>query len=444
MKMKLIIERYRFVISILLGALLLVACSSSSPPEMTEDAQVTSIATNTPLIHPTASPEPTTTVEITQKTVSIWHSWDDTQIPALVEIISNFQELYPDIQFDVLYIPRENLLERYITETQTGGGPGILIGPAQWGPQLFELGLVNDLSSDVGGEVLDELNPAALEQMAYQDALVGLPYAIEGVVLYRNRDIIPESPDTFEDLVSLATSMTKGDIIGADLERGFFFSGGHLSGLGGKLMDENGNPAFNDDKGVSWLEMLIDFEEAGATEFMSDRDKDLFIEGRVGFIIDGTWNMDTYIEALGAGVVAIDPWPKYQDGSLAGYVQSEDLFMNSQIRDENFDAALTFMQYFVSPASQTILSDFGFLPSETGLQLVDSLDDRLLTQALKALAGGTGYPNLPEMVVYLSPMDMALRSVFYDGVLPEDALNTADENIRGALEALRSTSTPSP
>ena len=178
-------------------------------------------------------------------------------MPVLVQIIAEFQTLYPDVLFDVLYVPRDDLLARYQVEAGRGGGPTILLAPGEWGPALYDSGLVvdlNNLSSSNG--VQGALNRPAVRAAHYSGALVGLPYTIRGVVLYRNRDIVRTKEISFDGFVAASQASTAGERIGAYLERSFFFSGGHLEGIGGQLMDEDGLPAFNDQKGLEWLALL--------------------------------------------------------------------------------------------------------------------------------------------------------------------------------------------
>jgi len=406
--------------------------SGTSPPELPNTDQLTVVPTTTLL-----PPQITVT---DQGTITIWHGWDDTQVPALVEIISSFQSNYPGVHFDVLYVSPENLLQYYTAEAQKGGGPGLLIGPAEWGIPLYDSGLVMDISQSVDQAILPTVNQAALDQVTHNGALVGLPYRIEGVLLYRNTDLILESADTFDYLVSLAQSATVGDNIGAILDRGFFFSGGHLEGVGGELMDEDGFPAFNTQNGINWLNLLLEFENAGPTEYNTNRDSELFQEGRVGYIIDGSWNLIPLGASLGVDVISIDPWPSHTNGSLAGYVQGDNLFVNSNISEENQEIYNLFLDHFMSTESQSYLAEYGFIPAITGLQLIDSDNGRLITQAMVAMSTGSGYPALPVMENYLGPMDAALRSVFELGVPPEEALQIAESEIEASL----GTQTPTP
>ena len=105
------------------------------------------------------------------------------------------------------------------------------------GLSCFKSGLVADLSTLVNENLVATLNQPALEAAKLDDKLVGLPYSIQGVVLYRNKDIVTLAPNNFDDFVTLAQTASQGDVIGAFLERSFFYSAGHLAGLGGQLMD---------------------------------------------------------------------------------------------------------------------------------------------------------------------------------------------------------------
>ena len=58
-----------------------------------------------------------------QGTVSLWHSWDEQQVPALLELIAAFQETHPGVLFDVLYVPAEDMQARYEAAVRDGDRP---------------------------------------------------------------------------------------------------------------------------------------------------------------------------------------------------------------------------------------------------------------------------------------------------------------------------------
>jgi maltose-binding protein MalE len=433
---------------LLLGLLivLLSGCSLFGAGEQEAGLEATGSPTATQFL--TATPAPTQTATptpvLTRGTLTIWHSLGEEQIPALEQVLAEFSQLYPDVYFDVLYVPPDSLRSRYELAALENRAPDILLGPAEWGVPLYQAGLVGDLADIAGQDLLEQLNPAAIQAANYRGALVGLPYGLQGVVLYRNKALIPKAAETFGELVSLAQAATKGEIIGASLERGFFFSGGHLLGLGGQILTEEGLPAFNNETGSAWLELLKAFDTTGPAEFLSERDVELFKQGRVGYIIDGTWNMQSLAEALGRENLAIDPWPAFRDGSLAGFVQSDNLFLNSRLPQDERLAAQAFIEHFLSPESQALFADSGLIPALSAARAQNPAWADLVNPAGIALTGGVPYPTLPQISAYLAPMDVALKNFFSSEITPVEALNAAFLGVQSALASLQATSTPAP
>jgi arabinogalactan oligomer/maltooligosaccharide transport system substrate-binding protein len=366
-------------------------------------------------------------------TIVLWHSWKESEIPGLNNVIAAFQAQYPDVTFDVLYTPHEDLRGKFEVAAATGGGPAVLFGSADWGPAFYDAQLVADVSSMASAEFLSTINPAALAPLQYKDALIGLPHTIKGVVMFRNPTIIPEAPASWEDLVTAAQAATQGDVVGADLEAGFFFSAGHLSGIGGQLMEAAGDPLFNDEKGVEWANLLKAFADAGPVEYNNDNDVNLYKAGKAGIIIDGTWNITGFAETLGDENVVIDPWPTYGDGHLSGYVQTDNVYLGSNVEGDNQAAAWAFMEFFLSPEAQTMLGEIDHIPATLGVEVTSSH----LQQAAVAFEGGTAFPVIPEMGAYWGPMDNALLSVLNEGTDPAEALQAAYDAIVDAIAEIR-------
>jgi len=427
--------RSAFCLWVLILFLALAACK---PAEITSQAipELPDTIASTPSRPPVRTVFPTE--EILRGTVSIRHSWDEAKLPVLAQIIKNFQAFHPNVMFDVMYIPQETLLDRFAADSREGIGPTLLLAPAEWGPLLYDQSLVADLTADIDKNVLDTLNQPALEAARQGESLLGLPYSIQGVVLFRNKDIITIKPDTFDDLVLLAQTSSQGDVIGAYLERSFLYSSAHLNGIGGQLIDSNGLPGFNNSKGVAWLELLKSFEQAGPTATYSDDDLERFKAGKVGWIIDGTWNLTALEEALGAEKLAIDPWPRYGSGHLSGYVTSENIYLNSNANPADRRAAIEFMEYLVKPEAQTLLAKNGLIPSANQVYLDNSASANLINQSIAALSGGTAYPNFPELSIYQQNIETALRAFFEQSLPVEQAL----QNAQDAILAQSAQSTP--
>ena len=425
--------------------LVLTACGGNilSQPDQTSTASGPTDPTQQSVSTPTAT-------EVAMKgTISVWHSLQDPELSALLRQISAFQTTFTQVQFDVTYIPAIDLRASYEQAALDGRAPSVLLGAAEWGPGLFDQGLIADLTPYADEGVLNGLNPGAVDSAQYKDAQIGIPLVIDGVVLYRNRNIIPQAPATFEEMISLSKIATEGQTIGAVLDRGFYYTGGHLMGLGGSLMDADGNPAFNDQKGVEWMDLLLDLEDAGPGEFYADSDLQLFKEGRLGFMTEGTWKRQELAEAIGAENLAIDPWPIYKDGALAGFVQAENMYLSQHAMDEDPGVAWMFVQSMITPEAQQNFANIDLIPAidptKMFAQAGDPLDiDPHIIQAMTALRGNVAYPVNPVMSIYTPNMDIALQSIFSGEASLTEALQRAFDAIQLELAAIRGIPNPVP
>lgn len=377
-----------------------------------------------------------------QATLSIYHAWAEENRTALDNILREFGKRYPGIYFDVTYIPPESLRELYSSQFAAGEGPSILLGPVEWGPALVGEGSVYLLDEIIDPGVLENLNPAAVQASHYKGDLVSLPYAVHGVLLYRNQDLMTIHADNFDELVMLAQSASQGEVTGAYLEQSFYFSAAHLFGLGGQLMDEDGYPAFVTLEGEAWLRLLRAFQLAGQTAFLSDQDVEEFKAGRAGWIIEGSWKMAELAEAIGAGRLMVDPWPEVDGGNLSGFVQSDNLYLNSNASETTRQAARAFMEFFVSQLSQAELVQVGVIPALLYLDMPPTETSPLIAQAMVALAQGSAYPVLPAVDAYPLHLDRAIQAYLEQGIPAGEALRQASEAIVEELSTSDATPTP--
>ena len=155
----------------------------------------------TPQITPSVTPTPTRvssdpggSQEKDADVVTVWHGLEDQDALALFEVVSAFHKSGSDIRVALMYVPFDDLLEQYQTAVKAGNGPGVLLAPAEWGRPFYEGRLVSNIRWNISQQILTNLNPPAVEIATVDDAIVGLPYQISGVVMYRNAAIIGEPP----------------------------------------------------------------------------------------------------------------------------------------------------------------------------------------------------------------------------------------------------------
>jgi len=370
--------------------------------------------------------------------VTIWHSWGVAETDTLRAIIKSFQRLYPDVTFSLQYVPLDDLFSTYQEAAYLGQGPSLLLGPARWGPELFDGELITDLNPYVPFDFLTSLYPAALSSAEYHKSLISLPLSQHGMMMFRNTALISTVPRSFDGLIALSQEATHGGVVGSYLECGSYFSAANIIGLGGRLMDEDESPAFNDSFGLEWFSLLSAYDESGAVTFNTNRDLDMFKQGRVGIIIDGSWNISLLTQAIGSDKLAIDPWPAYGTGHMTGWVETDSVFLNANTIDKDRFAALAFIGYLLDPNVQVRLAEVGHIPSVIAAKPRDAL----IHQAMDAFSYGVPYPitvNESVLNLYWKELDVALRKVFVSGVSPANALKAASDNLVQILRNLQTT-----
>jgi maltose-binding protein MalE len=360
------------------------------------------------------------------------------EVEALQAIIDSFKRLYPDVTFSLQYFPEDELYKRYHDAAYLNGGPSLLLGPSAWGPPLAKETLIKDIKPFAPQKYLANINKAALSSGQVQNTLISLPLSLNGLVMFRNISIIPTFASSFDALEANSHDVTHGGIVGSYLERGAYFSSSDILGLGGQLMDEDGYPAFNDSYGLEWLDLLATYDDAGAVTFNTNRDLDMFKKGQVGIIVDGTWNIESIAAAITPEKLAIDSWPSYGTGHLSGWVVADSVYVNSDINNNDFYAALTFIGYLLDPGVQMRLAEVGHIPS------VETTQPRnpLIKQAIIGLSKGVPYPNHVDEAVlslYWDALDRAIVEVFQNGVNPLTALQEASDQITHDINTMQST-----
>jgi arabinogalactan oligomer/maltooligosaccharide transport system substrate-binding protein len=398
---------------LLVASLPMAACAAQAPP----------VPTVISAPQPTATATPTLLGKII-----LWHAWSGGEAEGLKEVIQRFQADYPQVVLEADYVPASQLPGAFADALSSGRGPTLVIAAQDWGPSWFDAGRIANLVDLVPPGVLNSLNPTALDAVEYRGALIGLPETIKGILLFRNKRIVGTAPASFDELVRAAKSATKGGIVGADLETGLLYSGANLtSACGGHLSDSQGRPAFNSDAGLCFLQMLARFKAAGPVELNSGHDVTAFEAGKAGIILDGSWDATALAEAVGISNLAVDPWPSYGSAKMSGYLQTENLYLAAQISGGDRQAALAFMQFFLSPQSQEVLANpagADHVPSVSGLDIADPL----MQQEIAILATNVAYPA-QIWGTYADPLNAAIQKVVQANADPRAALKEAEDAV---------------
>ncbi len=356
----------------------------------------------------------------------IWLSWNSDELRSLQRVIDRFLAQNPAAEFSIAYFPEDELLPALESQQDASLGPSIVFAPSAWGPWMWSQGWIVDVADRVDEELETNVHPLAWSQVSYQNARIGLPLELQGLVLYRNRALAGTAPESVADWVNAALQLKEEGKVGIALDLGFDITASQIDACDASLFDETGEVTIDTPEGRCWLELLAFIRQASRVTTNSDEDLALFETGQAGWVIDGTWNARRYEDALGIQNLLVDLWPVYQttDRRLAGFVWTENVYLRQGLSDLDTDAAWAFMRFLLTPEAQAILSQAAnadHLSVLSGLESADILQRELTV----ALFQGVPRPLLMDLDLYRAPLESAVDVVAVQGADPDLAIEVA-------------------
>ena len=312
-----------FTLLVVMGLVLSACGAKTTPaPAQTEAPVATAVPTTVPTEVPTVAPT-ATEPPVAAADLLLW-VYDDTRTETLTKLGEDFKAQY-GVGVQIQVVDLSEIRNSMTTGAASGEGPDLIIIPHDNLGPLVENGsaAVIDL-----GTKADKLLPNAIDGFMYNGKLYGLPLSIENIGFFRNTDMVPEAPKTWDEVATIGTDLVKSgkatSAIGLpDLTYNtyplFTSFGGYIFGR-----DKNGNFTVDDFgmnnegmiKGLTWVKKLVDAKVVSST-IDWEASHVAFETGKSPFILTGPWAITRFKKA---GVhYAISPFPAAEAGGKAGY-----------------------------------------------------------------------------------------------------------------------------
>jgi len=326
-------------------------------------------------------------------------------------------------------------------------------GPAGLGADVFAAphDRVGDLVA--AGLILpnDVSNPAnfmesTITGLTMDGVLWGFPTAIETYALFYNKDLLPEPPETWDELLDFAVDFND---ISANrfafmmLPADFYFVHGFFGGFGGYVFGDGGtNPddiGLNNEGSVEaarFMQRLQDIMPLNTADVTYDIMVGLFNDGYLATMINGPWAVAGVREAgVNFGVAPLPILPN--DENPKSFAGVRGLFINSFTEYPN--AAKLLLEYITSQEVLIrVFTQGGMLPARLDLVEDPAVIAEPITQAfIQQATFAVPMPSIPEMGSVWIPMSTALTQIWNEDVDPKPVLDAAVEEIKAAIEIAR-------
>jgi arabinogalactan oligomer/maltooligosaccharide transport system substrate-binding protein len=347
------------------------------------------------------------------------------------------------VEVTVQEVAFDEIRDQLSTAGPAGDGPDVIVGAHDWLGQLAGDGVVAPI--DLGGKE-NEFQPVAIQAFTYDGQLHGVPYAVENVALVRNTELVPEAPDSFEDLTETALKLQDDGMVDVPLAMQVpdpYHQYPLFTAHGGYVFAENPDGTYDpQDLGIDspgGLEAARSFDQwTKAGLIGADVNYDVMIEsfagGKAPFAITGPWAVsdpDRGFKARGVPYV-VEPIPPIGGGTPRVFVGVHG-FMISAFASNPMAAQTFLVDYMATQDAQFQLSEAGArLPALVAAFELASSDPDIVGFGRTA-ENGDPLPAIPEMESVWSAWTDAYANIFQQQVEPEKAFMDAAEQIRALI-----------
>ncbi len=369
-------------------------------------------------------------------TLTIWT--DDTRSGPLTELGEAFEE-ENGIAVEVVELPFGEIRDQMKTAAPAGEGPDLIIGAHDWLGELVLNGLLEPIELDDKEDLFLE---SAINAFTYEGELYGVPYAVENVAFVRNTDLVPEAPETWDDVREISAELVEsgeseyGYVIQENDPYHFFpvqtAFGGYVFGFD---EGEGYNPqdvGIDNEGSIEALSWLSDYVEAGLMPAGLDYGSmhQLFFDGDAAMMITGPWAI-TDIETSGVpyAVSAIPGTEDVENGRPFLGVQG---FMVNSFSENKQLASLFLTEYIATEDAMQAIFDAGDRPSAF-IPVRENTESEVLTSFGEAGVNGLAMPAIPEMSAVWSSWGNAVALVVQGSADAQTAFEDAATTIRDSI-----------
>lgn len=360
--------------------------------------------------------------------------WIDTLFgPSFSEISQGFTDEY-GVGMEVQALSLDEVLAQFLRAAPVGEGPDLIEGPHDWLGQLVAAGLVEPL--DLGTKA-ENIVPFALNAWSMDGKLYGLGLITENVALFRNADLVPEAPQTWEELEAVCKGLDVEYKLLMEVHPYSHFP--ILTSWGGYLFGQKEDGSYDtsdvglDNEGAlesaRWLDRMIK-EGIMPPNMTFDAARTLFAEGEAAFYITGPWNLPFFresgmnyaISAVPAGNKASQPFTGVRGLVVNKFSQNVAL---AQAYLTEFWASDTPMQKLYDLTGKSV----SWIPVR---DKIDNVDLVALNEAGKE---GLPMPSVLAMGAYWTAGGEALTLIMNQDTDPEEAFKTWANAVREAVKS---------
>ena len=376
--------------------------------------------------------------------------WDYTDNNVLKGAINDYKKKNKNINIIIENegMPSFDYLENKIEQ---GEGPDIVYIDQVYSVSMGEHGLLKDLNKYGANKINDKFVKSTVPSISFNKKQYALPFASNTIVMLYNKTALSEAnvkvPVTHEEFMKACNGLKKefGQIYDAYtvpfytqenknwLVFNYFF---YLWRMGGDILsDDLKSAVFNSKDGIEALQLIVDMKNKGIIN--SDYKEQSFFDGYVGFLDNGTWQMNKITGKdkkadVDIGIAMLPVLKKgikpYSGLGLNCYAVAES--------SRNPKLAYDFIEFYCTdPKYQIDLCKLNnFIPTLKEAQEDGFYKTPEWGTIIKQLENSKYRPSVPNWEKIESIITNAIIAALNGNMSPTDALNAAAKSVDKQLK----------
>lgn len=379
-------------------------------------------------------------------------------------IVDEFNKANPNVKVAIDYVAYDALHDKITTAmASTPPAYDVFLVDDIWFAEFADKGYLLDITGRLDPATKSGIFEAAWEISTVGNKVYGMPWLLDQKYFFYNEDLLKQAgftspPQTWEELIEQSKVMKEKGIV----EYPIVWSWGQyeaaicdwvtlLFGNGGTLVDDQGNPTFNNEIGVKTLEWMVKTIEDGITNpasvsYVEEDVRNVFSQGKAAFALNWNYMYDLANfqpdQSQITGKVKVSLMPAFAGGGVKSATIDGSMGFAVAATSPNPDAAWEYVKYLTSQDVQNRYSAH-MLPiwktsfeGEMGQKLASAsqVTAVMVPMFQQQFPYSHVRPKVPFYPEASKALQLALQKALTKQASPADALNEAAATWSGLMK----------
>ncbi|GAP09444.1 carbohydrate ABC transporter substrate-binding protein, CUT1 family [Bellilinea caldifistulae] len=369
-------------------------------------------------------------------------------------IVAKFNQSSPNVKVEIEYVSYDALHDKIVTAMATNPPSyDVVLVDDIWYAEFVKNGYLWDVTDKIDQNTKQEVFSTAWDITSVNGRIYGMPWLLDQKYFYYNTEILEKAgvdvPQTWEDLIEASRKIKEMGLVEypivwswAQAEAAICDFVALLYGNGGTFVDSNGNPAFNNEKGVQVVEWMVKTVDEGLSNpasisYVEEDVRNVFSQGKAAFALNWLYMYDLAAlnpdESQVVGKVGLGLVPAFKGSGVPSATINGSMGFSVIDKSPNREEAWEYVKFLTSEPIQKEYSAH-LLPVWSGNYEGQALEElKSLNESnpvtVPAFSAQIVYahvrPKVPFYPEFSKALQLALQEALTKQKSPAQALNDA-------------------